>query len=153
MNVLAFFTMQFAAYLLLNFMSSFLYFLVTSPYYNVPSDRVGRIVGDLGFYGSLAVVSFDFFLGAIMDIIGRKIPIIIGLVVSSIMIIVMPFGNVVYPSLLLWRYDSLFDKFVRTIWALGLAPALNSPLLVDYIAKDSLGLANAYVRKTLITFQ
>lgn len=103
MNIIAYFIMQFAAYLLLNFMASFLSFLVTSPYYNVHKENAGRVVGDLGFYGTIAVVSFDFFLGAIMDMVGRKIPIIIGLVFSSCMIIAMPFGNVIYPSLLIWR--------------------------------------------------
>lgn len=104
MNIIAYFVMIFQSYILLNFMASFLSFLVTSPdYYDVPKDHAGRVVGDLGFYGTISVMAFDLVLGTLMDLIGRKLPIIYGLLYSSCVIVSMPFGHNVYPTLLIWR--------------------------------------------------
>lgn len=47
----------------------------------------------------------------------------------------MPYLENVYPSFLI----------LRIIVSLGLLPGLNSPLLPDYVQKESLGLANSYV--------
>ncbi len=99
-NVLAYFIIQFQANMLVNFMTSFLSFIVKSEdYYNVPKEEAGSILGDLGFYAELSVLVFDILLGTIMDIFGRKIPTISGFVIASAALIAIPFGHNVYPTL------------------------------------------------------
>ena len=42
--------------------------------------------------------------------------------------------------------------YFRIVTALGVSPSANSPLIVDYIHKESLGIANAYVRLYIFIF-
>ena len=93
------------------------------------------MTGDLGTYSEIAVIVFDLFLGLIFDTVGRVLPIILGFLAIGFSIIAMPFFDKVYPTFLIFRI------FI----SLGILPGLNCPLLPDYVQKESLGLANAYV--------
>lgn len=93
LNIIAFFVLQFATYLLLGFMQSFLSYILKSPeYYHVPKGDAGNVLGTLGFYSEIAVILADFVIGALMDLIGRKKPIIIGLLLASLSVIAIPYG-------------------------------------------------------------
>jgi MFS family permease len=75
-------------------------------------------------------------LGLIFDTVGRKIPLIIGLFTTgmSIAIAAVPHQEVIP-----------FFVIFRVLMTVGIIPALNTPLLPDYVHPKSLGLANAYV--------
>ena len=61
---------------------SFLSFIIRDPeYYNVKD--VGSVTGDIGFYCELVMLLFDISYGPILDIVGRKGPLIVCLVLSG----------------------------------------------------------------------
>ena len=103
-HVVSYFLVQFGANLLLNFMNTFLSFIVKSKdYYNVPGDEAASLIGSLGFYAEICVLIFDILLGSVMDIFGRKLPIIIGFLIAAIAVIVIPFSQSALPSLFMLR--------------------------------------------------
>jgi MFS family permease len=75
------------------------------------------------------------FTGVIIDTFGRKIPVIIGFIVSGLSIAAIPYFSSLYPSYLI----------LRTLISGGTVIGLNIPLLPDYVSPESMGLANAYV--------
>jgi hypothetical protein len=102
-NVLSFFVMQLACYLLSNFIMSFFSFLLKSQYYDVKPEDISSVTGLMGFYSHFICLFFDFALGTIMDVFGRKIPSVIGLFIAGVCLIVMPYGYYLYPTLLILR--------------------------------------------------
>lgn len=86
-----------------NFVMTFFSFLLKSQYYQVPPDEAGSVVGLFGFFAQFVCLFFDFGLGTIMDAFGRKIPCISGLFLGGIALIIMPFGEMLYPTLLILR--------------------------------------------------
>ncbi len=108
LNIIAYFVLQFATYLLMNFMQSFLSYILKSPdYYDVSKKDVGNVLGTLGFYSELAVILADFIIGALMDLMGRKWPIIIGLFISALSVMAIPYGHhSVYSYLCIFKYHT-----------------------------------------------
>lgn len=106
-NIISFYIMQSAVYLLSNFILTFFSFLVKSEYYNVPKSSAGTVVGNMGFFSHFICLFFDLSIGTFMDMYGRKKPIIIGLFLSAISLIFMPYGGSLYPNLLILRYEKL----------------------------------------------
>ena len=115
--------------------SSLIPFILNDPkYYNVPDDKLG---GDLGTVGSICeciVIVQDIILGFIFDAIGRKIPFIIGLVMTGIGLGLVPLFHKVYPYFLI----------LRIIFYCGSIFGVNCPFLADYVEKNSIGLASFY---------
>jgi len=68
-----------------------------------------------------------------MDVFGRKGFSIMGMTLMSIMLFVTPFVGEIYPGLLLCTIGLKVGSVV----------GLNSPLTVDYVAKESMGYASA----------
>eukprot|EP00347_Sterkiella_histriomuscorum_P002032 403369737 len=142
LNVISLYVIQFVTYLIINFMTSFLSYIIQSnDYYNIDEKVVGNVLGTLSFYSEIAVIISDFGIGLLMDLMGRKYPIIIGLFISGISIVVIPYGTQIYPYLCIFK----------VLVAVGVLPAMNSPLIPDYIEKRSQGLANSY-SNIVITF-
>ena len=98
-------------------------------------------MGDTGFYSELVVMIFALALGVIFDVVGRKYPIVISLVIAGISLILLPYLTNVYPEFLI----------LRILLSIGVIPGFNSPLLPDYLMGESLGLALAYVKFFLQT--
>ena len=84
-------------------MVAFFSYLLTSKYYNIPDKEVGGLVGNFGFYAAVLQFIADFGLGTVMDIVGRKWPVIIGLLICGLCLIAMPYGYELYPNLLVLR--------------------------------------------------
>ena len=132
--------MEFLLFSSIQFTLSFFPFILKNPdYYNVPEGELGSVIGATGSYAELSVIIFDLFIGVIFDTVGRVLPVLVGLIVIGFSFIAMPFFEKVYPSFLI----------LRIMVSLGILPGMNCPLLPDYVAKQSLGLANAYVRSKL----
>lgn len=79
-------------YISLFFANTYLIFILKSPdYYNVPNDKLGSVIGIVGFYAELSVVFANIIMGIVYDTIGRKIPMFLGFTLLSISVILMPF--------------------------------------------------------------
>ncbi|CDW88597.1 UNKNOWN [Stylonychia lemnae] len=134
-HVLSYYLMIFTIIMIVQVIISFLIFILGSPeYYNVPDKQVAQTSGDCGFYAEIVVMLFDLVLGVIFDVFGRKIPTVAGLIVAGISLIITPYFSTIYPSFLI----------IRIFMSLGTIPALNTPLLPDYLFDQSLGLGSAY---------
>ena len=104
-NVSSFYLIQFAAAIVTSFMNTFLSYIVKSPeYYNIPRDHTASVVGTLAFYSELVIIPFHLLLGSLMDVMGRKIPTVTGLLTCGAAIIGIPFGTDIYPDLCIMRY-------------------------------------------------
>jgi len=69
-----------------------------------------------------------------MDITGRKIPIVVGLTLTAVALILMTRFEQVYPTLVL----------LSCTVSVTILPAYISPLILDYVTTDSLGVASAW---------
>ena len=103
----------------------------------MPKTEVGKLAGNCGFYAEIIVTCFIMGLGMLFDTMGRKLPLVTGFLVAGLSILATPFlKHSIYPGFLM----------MRILMTLGVIPAVNTPLLPDYVESKSLGLANAYVR-------
>ena len=101
--------------------------------FNIIDDEAARVMGNIGFTGTVASIMFGLLLGALLDIIGRKVPTVAGLFLTGIFTSIIP-----VPKHIAWLY--LF----RCINNIGTMPLTQSPYPVDYVATESLGLFGAY---------
>ena len=74
------------------------------------------------------------FIGAAMDLLGRKLPTIAGLTICGLCIILMPVSTT-----LVGLY------FLRIFASIGILPASMSPYVVDYIKAESLGVLQGWL--------
>jgi hypothetical protein len=97
--------------------------------FNRPERTAGSIAGEIGFYTDLVLLPVTFTCGILMDKYGRTYLSISGLLLFGGFMIVMPYISSIYPGILLTNIGL----------KIGFVPSLNSPICVDYIAKESLG--------------
>ena len=77
--------------IILSTIISFCTFILEDPkYYNVPQDKIGGVLGKLGLYSEIFVITADVLCGPIIDIFGRRYPVAIGFFVASIFIFLIP---------------------------------------------------------------
>lgn len=123
-------------------------FLLRNPeYFNVPQDQLGQISNNIIFYAVIASVISVLFIGYAFDILGRKITLFTSTLLSAIFMFFIPFAPAVYP----WLY------VIRMAIAATYAAPNASPLVADYVKKNSRGKATAlyalgFVVGDLITF-
>ena len=86
-------------------------------------------MGKVSLYTDLVKIPFTFMLGFVFDVFGRRIPVLIGMLMVSVSIFCMPLGKHLYPGYLI----------CRIVLALGTALAGNAPLLPDYVQKSTIG--------------
>ena len=57
-------------------------FILTDPkYYNIKKDDIGAAMGNIGTIDEFFVICLDLMCGPIFDLVGRKWPIVIGMLV------------------------------------------------------------------------
>lgn len=117
--------------------TDFISYLLDDHFGIVDSDA-GEVIGDIGFVGDLASVSTELILGTLMDLVGRKIPSIAGLILAASATLATPF-----PKKIGWIYA------IRCLTNVGTLPLVWSPFSVDYVDSESLGLYSGF--KTVIT--
>ena len=66
-------------------------------YYNVPDSKLGGAMGEIGSITEVIVIFQDIFEGFLFDAIGRKIPFIVGLVMSGVGVGLVPLFHNVFP--------------------------------------------------------
>ena len=115
--------MVFTQYFIIEILIMFSVFLLESPYYDIKKGSISTTLGDIGFYTEIVIIIADFLVGPLLDFIGRKYSLIIGLLIGGVLLIVFPYGGTAFP----WFF------LMRMVVSIGLLPALNSPLAPDYI--------------------
>mmetsp|Transcript_25367 Transcript_25367/g.17924 ORF Transcript_25367/g.17924 Transcript_25367/m.17924 type:complete len:194 (+) Transcript_25367:28-609(+) len=123
-NVSAFLTMMFSVNVIIYFLTSFMVFIIESPdFYDVSPDEAGQLLGNIGFYAELIAIVEGICIGMLFDIIGRRVLICIGVALCGIAIALVPLFKQVYPYFLI----------LRILISVGCIPAVNNPLLPDYV--------------------
>ncbi len=92
-------------------------------------------MGKIGGYAEIVAIIEDFFLGVIFDTFGRKYPLFIGMLASGLATGAIPMFTSLYPSYCI----------LRIIISSGTIITMNVPLLPDYVQKDNIGRAGAYI--------
>ena len=77
------------------------------------------------------MVFFQFMLGIIFDVVGRRVPLVLGVATIAIGIGCIPLAHDLYPWFLIFRI----------MLSSGAVVGLNVPLLPDYVKKEFLGRA------------
>lgn len=95
---------------------------------------MGRYTNDLLAYSMLFVFFGTFSGGYIFDLFGRKVTLILSLIICTVMLAFIPYTS---PS-----YNWLFA--IRMLLALFHTPLSQNPLTMDYFRKDSRGKATSY---------
>lgn len=97
--------------------------------------------GKISSYAEIVVIFFQPILGFLFDTIGRKIPLICGMLIISVAVGCIPLSHELYPWFLIYR----------CMLSVGTVVGLNLPLLPDYVAKEHLGKAQGVVQ-VIISF-
>ena len=80
-------------------------------------------------------IVFDFGIGYIHDIVGRRITIFLGFTIASIAVAAQPWVHTIVPGLFV----------LRTLTNCGNSGPTGSPLVADYVKQESRGIASAQV--------
>ena len=120
----------------------FVTFILKDPnYYNEDKDKLAGKLGVINSIAEVCVIFQDLYIGLIQDAFGRKVPLIISILVLGGAVFSIPLFNQLYPDYLV----------IRSIISLALIVSLNIPLLPDYVSHHDMGLANGYIQ-VVITF-
>lgn len=132
-NLLAIPLVYLMAAMMTNFTGMQTVFLLRSEdYYAVSQDNLGTINSDLIFYSQLGQIVITLFVGQIFDTFGRRNTMVITLFFSAILVFLQPIAA---PSVFPWLV------IIRIGIAICLNGPFSSPLVSDYVKKDSRGAA------------
>ena len=106
--------------------------------FGITDADAARVIGNLGTAGDITSVSTELVLGTLMDLIGRKIPSVGGLILAGTGFLLTPIPK---------KLGGVYC--FRCMIDVGALPLMWSPFGVDYIQSESLGLYSAY--STMIT--
>lgn len=133
-NMIAFYIMIFISFMSLNFILSFVTFILSDPeYYNLPSEGLGAEMGKIGSIAELCMLVAQPLTGLAFDTVGRKVPVFLGMLMVGLSFLLIPLGRNLYPQFLL----------LRTLLSFGTIVGLNAPLLPDYVQGPFIGRAYA----------
>ena len=136
-NVLAIPLVPCTIMLLSTYVNAQTIFLLRDPeFFDVPENRLGRISSQIVLAGFPVAMFGTFFAGYLFDILGRRVTLFMAFFTASIFLFVIPYTSPsVFPGLL----------FVRVGFTLFSAMPSSNPLLADYIHKDAIGKAAAFI--------
>ena len=96
--------MIFAAGLTLSYSLGYITFILKDPrYYDLSSGEVSEFMGFIGLIYSFLYFVEYLFLGFLVDIIGRKIPILVSVFLITAGVFTVPAFREVYPFLAIFR--------------------------------------------------
>lgn len=87
-NLMSFYLLTFLVCLVIYIKTSITPYLLVSDY-GVSLHDSGKIAGMIGLYSTFCVLPGEFLFGALMDVTGRKIPVIVGLIITGVVLILM----------------------------------------------------------------
>ena len=100
-----------------------IFILKDKKFYGVPEDKLAGELGTMALWGEIISIILCPFIGLIFDTFGRKLPVIISLLLTSFGIAIIPLFDEVYP----WFF------IARTIVVTSTVVGLDVPLLPDYV--------------------
>ena len=133
MNVTSLFLGVLVAHLMIGVLNRFCVYLLDDRH-GITDERAAKVLGNMGTTADVLALTTALMLGSLMDLFGRKIPSIAGLMVASIGILLSP-----VPQNLPGLY------ICRILSNVGCLPFMWSPYSVDYIKEETLGLYSAYI--------
>mmetsp|Transcript_14983 Transcript_14983/g.20264 ORF Transcript_14983/g.20264 Transcript_14983/m.20264 type:complete len:99 (-) Transcript_14983:1040-1336(-) len=95
--------MRFILKMIMAFVQSFVSFILVSSIYNVPQENVGSVAGELASIGNLVNILFNPVMGMLMDLKGRKVPVVSCYFIAGAAIFCMPFFHDVVPYMTILR--------------------------------------------------
>ena len=116
--------------------TSTIFMLRDEEYFNAPKEQIGKISNDLIFYGYLINMPMTIGFGYIFDLAGRKATLLVAFLLMAFFMCMHPF---ISPNIYPWL---IMD---RMAFSATLCAAACSPLITDYISRDSRGKATAFV--------
>ena len=108
------------------------YLLRDEDYFDVEEDRQGRVSSNILTFASLTGMAWTFFAGPIYDLYNRRKPLIITALVASSFVALLP----------LTAPKVVILCLVRGVIMMGQTQLVSSPLIGDYIKKESHGMAS-----------
>lgn len=137
LNLFSYILITFITFVQIGVLLGFVSFILEDPkYYNRSKTQTGVDMAQIGLWAEVIVLVQDLYIGFVLDVLGRKIPIVIGTLAMGMATAAIPLFHEVWPSFFL----------LRVVMSLGAIITLNIPLLPDYVQPESMGLANAYVQ-------
>mmetsp|Transcript_32282 Transcript_32282/g.49421 ORF Transcript_32282/g.49421 Transcript_32282/m.49421 type:complete len:178 (-) Transcript_32282:867-1400(-) len=115
-------------------LSFVLYILADSHYYNVPQNEVSSVMATTNSISEVVTIIQSLFLGVIVDTLGRKAILIIGLLFLAGGLGFIPLFTKVYPWYLI----------LRIFIGLGISWTGNVPIGPDYVKPNSIGVSSSY---------
>jgi len=115
-------------------LSFVMYILKSKDYYNVPEKQLSSEMATMNSISEIVNIVQSFFLGVIVDTLGRKEILIIGLFMLAGGLGFIPLFTSLYPWYLI----------LRILIGLGISWTSNVPIVPDYVKPSSLGVAGSY---------
>ena len=123
---------QFVVFTCISFVLTFTTFILTDErYYGIPETEIGGELGKISAYVEIVVIFEGLMMGPIFDYFGRKIPLVVGFLMTGVAVGAIPLFRSLYPAFFL----------IRVMISCGTLTGLNAPLMPDYVEKESLGRA------------
>lgn len=136
-NYVGIMVMMFTAFFVISIIIAFSVSILEDPkYYDLDKSNIGKQVGNVASTVEALVITQDFLIGPIIDAFGRKIPILVAWLATAIALFLMPMFNTLWPGYFL----------CRLFMSLGCVLCMNMPLLPDYVAPESMGLAQSVIQ-------
>lgn len=127
--------LNFTLQVVMGIIYGFVTFILEDPnFYNLSKTEAAESMGFIGMLSEVANIIAELMMGLIINIFGRKKPLILVLVTAGFSTAAIPLFTELYPWFCIFRI----------LINLGAAISGNIPLLPDYVQKESLGKANAY---------
>ena len=104
--------------------------------FNVPEKQIGRVASQLALWGYPFAMAGTFVSGYIYDIVGRRITLFLSFSIGAVLIFFIPYTA---PNV----FPGLFA--IRILFQICMTAPACSPLVADYIHKDSIGKAASLV--------
>ena len=120
----------------MSFVLSFVTFILKNPYYyNIPDDEIAQNYGMISSIIEIIGIFQNCIMGLIFDTLGRKWPLITGLITQSLATSVIPLFSSLFPSFFI----------IRLLISSSLIITTGVPLLPDYVQTEYIGRANAII--------
>ena len=98
--------------------------------YDISTADVAKVSSNLNLIATVSLVLAEPVIGFLLDVLGRKLMIGIGIFICGLSLLLMTFGTQVYPYLLIF--------FLLLV--LSSNPGYQAPLINDYIEPRSFGI-------------
>ena len=110
-NLLTYYLSQFVVFTCLSFVLTFTTFILRDPnYYAIDENEIGGDLGTISAYVEVIVIIEGLFMGPLFDTLGRKVPMVMGFLLTGIAIWAIPMFTSLYSQGKQKEASKLFDK-------------------------------------------